>query len=85
MNGFRKAMQGEDEDFSNGENVGVLAIKRGEKGIVIININERPQKIEAKIRLREGSHIDRASGTKFSCENGILRGTIGAEKICVIY
>ncbi len=85
VNGFRKAMQGEDEDFSNGENAGVLAIKRGEKGIVIINMNERPQKIEAKIRLREGSHIDRANGIKFSCENGILRGTIGAEKICVIY
>lgn len=85
LNGFRNAMQGESEQFSNGENQKVLTIKRGEKGIVIINMDSRPQKINARIELREGAHIDRANNTEFFCRNGILGGTIGAEKICVIY
>ena len=85
LNGFRNAMQGESEEFSNGDNPGVLMIKRGEKGITIINIDSRPQEIKARIGLREGTHIDHANGTEFVLRNGILRGTIGAERICVVY
>ena len=85
VNKFRKTMLGETEEFVNGPNTGVLIIKRGDKGCVIINLNDKDETIQLNIALPKGNYIDKANKTKFVCKNSVLQGKIKAHKICVIY
>ncbi|MGN0729139.1 alpha-amylase family glycosyl hydrolase [Treponema sp.] len=85
VNKFRTAMAGENEEFINGENSGVLIIKRGEKGCVIINLNSKPSTVELRINLKNGTYIDKANKIKFKCKNSVLTGKIKPQSICVVY
>lgn len=85
VNKFRTAMQGENEKFINGENAGVLIIKRGEKGCVIINLNSKPSAVQVEIKLPKGTYIDKANKTKFVCKDSVLKGKIKPKSICVVY
>ncbi|HBP08803.1 MAG TPA: alpha-amlyase, partial [Treponema sp.] len=85
VNKFRTAMQGENEKFINGENAGVLIIKRGEKGCVIINLNSKPSAVQVEIKLPKGTYIDKANKTKFVLKNSVLKGKIKQKSICVVY
>lgn len=86
VNKFRAAMVGEPEELvNNGKDTSVLGIKRGEKGIVLINSNKKTSKIEIPVSFADGSYIDKANGKKFSVENGILKGKMNKESVCVIY
>lgn len=85
VNYFRQAMKGEDEEILNGSDSGVLIIKRGDKGIVIINTNGKTEKIEMEVNWPDGKYFDKANNIKFTVKNGILKGKIKKEKIAVIY
>lgn len=85
VNKFRTAMEGQPEEFLNGANTGVLIVKRGNKGCVIINLNDSTEAVEVNIALPNGTYIDKANRTKFSCRNSVLKGKIKGRKICVIY
>lgn len=85
LNDFRKAMIGEDDSFENGENNSILAIKRGNKGVVIINAGDKPKKVSFNVDLPDGNYVDKAHGNKFKVKNGILSGGVRREEICVIY
>lgn len=85
VNKFRTAMEGQPEEFLNGANTGVLIVKRGDKGCVIINLNSSTEPVEVSIGLPNGTYTDRAGKAKFSCRNSVLKGKIKGRKICVLY
>jgi len=86
VNNFRKAMIGQEEELFNGENTSVLFIKRGNKGIVMINANPNgAEKISIPMELVDGDYLDKANGIKFKVKDGVLTGRLPHDKICVIY
>ena len=87
INNFRKAMVGEaEEEMFNGETTSTMFIKRGEKGLVMINANTSgAEKVSVNIALQDGTYIDHANGVKFKVQDGVLTGRLPKQKICVIY
>lgn len=86
VNKFRAAMVGEPEELlNNGKDTSVLGIKRGDKGIVLINAGLKTAKISVPVSFADGTYVDKANGGKFSVENGILKGKMSRESVCVIY
>lgn len=86
VNKFRKAMYGLDEEIENIDgNLQVLAIVRGGKGIVIINVGDESVPFELPTNLSRGTYKDRAHGVKCSVSFGTLRGTVAPKQILVIY
>lgn len=85
LNHFRIAMTGEPEKLENGENKGILIVKRGTKGIVILNSTSKKSKINLPVDLADGTYVDRANKIKFEVKNGIMTGKMPKEKIAVIY
>ena len=85
VNLFRLAMTGENNMLLNGENSGIMFIKRGKKGVAIINMNREEQPIGFKCGLPDGQYTDRAWKLKFKVKGGVLIGKIPPEKIAVIY
>ena len=86
VNQFRKAMCGLDENIFNinGDNR-VLAIDRGGKGVVIINVGDEAADFEVPTDLWWGTYKDKAHGVKCSVSFGTLRGTVAPHQILVIY
>ena len=85
VNLFRLAMTGENNMLLNGENSGIMFIKRGKKGVAIINMNREEQPIGFRCGLPDGQYTDRAWKLKFKVKGGVLIGKIPPEKIAVIY
>lgn len=86
VNKFRTAAAGEDETLLNGSSLSVLIIKRGEKGVVIVNAAEKgAEKIVIPLALPDGVYKDAAHGLKFTVKDGMLTGKVPHEKIAVVY
>ncbi len=86
VNQFRKAMCGLDENIFNiNDDNRVLAIERGGKGIVIINVGDESVPFEVPTDLSWGTYKDRANGVKCSVSFGTLRGTVEPRQILVFY
>lgn len=86
VNAFRKQMIGEGEELLNGKTTSVLFIKRGEKGVVMINTNTSgAEKVQLKIALPDGIYTDKANGINFTAKDGILTGRLPRQKIAVVY
>ena len=86
VNKFRAAMAGEDEELLNGDDATVLMIKRGDRGIVIINLNpKKAAKISVPVSFADGTYKDAAHGYSFTVKGGVLSGKVPKEKIAVIY
>lgn len=85
VNNFRDAMLGEDEELLNGSTKETLIIKRGNKGVVIINLKKGFEKIKLPVGLADGKYKDHANKINFTVKNGILTGNMNPSKIAVIY
>ena len=86
VNKFRTVMNGEPEELLNGDDTSVLIIKRGEKGLVIVNSSAaKAGKVSVPIAFADGTYKDRANGIKFTVKDGILTGKVPKQKVCVIY
>ena len=86
VNKFRTVMNGEPEELLNGDDTSVLIIKRGEKGLVIVNSSAaKAGKVSVPIAFADGTYKDKANGIKFTVKDGILTGKVPKQKVCVIY
>lgn len=86
VNKFRTAMVGEPEELLNGEDTTLLAIKRGDKGVVLVNINPtKKAKVSIPVAFADGVYVDKANGVKFTVKGGILTGSMKKESVAVIY
>lgn len=86
VNKFRTAMVGEPEKLENGKDASVLIVKRGEKGLVVINLNpSKSAVIETSVSFADGTYVDKANKAKFVVKDGIMKGKVKKESIAVIY
>ena len=86
VNKFRNAMVGQKEDLMNiNGNNQVLAIQRGSKGVVIVNLGEDCSIKDHSINLTDGDYVDKVSGGTFRVSGGKLTGTAKSGKVTVLY
>ena len=84
VNRFRNAMVGESEYLRNiNGSSQILAIERGNKGEVIINLGESVF-INDKTNLADGLYKDEVSSGIFTVSNGKISGQLAAGKIVVL-
>ena len=82
VNKFRNAMEGQGESFE--DNNGTLVIKRGSKGVTIINWGG-DKTMNVQVSMPDGTYTDQAHGGTFTVSGGKLTGSLGSGKIAVIY
>ena len=85
VNKFRNAMVGESEYLRNiNGSSQILAIERGNKGEVIINLGDSVS-INYDTTLADGQYKDQVSGRTFTVSNGKISGQLDGGKVAVIY
>ena len=82
VNKFRNAMEGQGESFE--DNNGTLVIKRGNKGVTIINWGG-DKTMNVSVSMPDGTYTDQAHGGTFTVSGGKLTGSLGSGKIAAIY
>lgn len=85
VNGFRKAMAGESETLESLNDGAVVVVKRGDKGIAIVNISEKKQKVKCNFSLPDGVYTDKVYGTKCKVKNGVLETVVPPLTSFLIY
>ena len=87
LNHFRNEMAGLGEKLSNlDEDKKVLMIERGDKGAVIINMNDKDFEIkDGETVLADGTYKDKVTDAEFTVSGGKLSGKVPAKGIIVIY
>lgn len=74
VNKFRRAMHGQPESISQANNGAVVAVERGNAGIVIINLTDTPQDIDITTTLPSGDYTDAVHNTSFTIADGHITG-----------
>ena len=74
VNKFRRAMHGQPETISQANNGAVVAVERGNAGIVLINLTGAPQYIDITTTLPAGDYTDAVHGTSFKVADGHVTG-----------
>lgn len=76
VNKFRRAMHGQPETVSQTNNGAVAVVERGNAGIVLINLSDKPQEIDVTTTLPDGDYTDGVHGTSFKAASGHLTGSL---------
>ncbi len=82
---FRTAMAGEPEAVISSKNGAVLLVARGDKGAAIINISDKPQKVDLPCTLSPDTYVDRSTGATWIVESGRIRGSLPPLTSAIIY
>lgn len=87
VNKFRNAMVGESEYLRNPNgNSKILMIERGTKGVAIVNMNSSSTALSSATNLANGSYTNKTNDNRtFTVSNGILKGTLPARSVVVLY
>lgn len=85
VNKFRQAMNGEKESIEISEDGQVLVVNRGSKGAAIVNISDKANPLELPTGLADGEYHDEVYGCLFVVKNGILYGTLAADRTYIIH
>ena len=67
-------MHGQPETISQANNGAVVAVERGNAGIVLINLTGAPQDIDITTTLPAGDYTDAVHGTSFKVADGHVTG-----------
>ncbi len=84
-NKFRKAMSGMDETIYTSEDGGIIEVCRGNKGLSIINISDKTQKINLPTTLDDGTYNDKVYNNQLIVKDGKISGDIAPLTSYVIY
>ena len=84
-NRFRNAMVGEKEYLSNPNGSGsLLAIERGNKGVVIVNLGSDASNIKLQ-KVADGTYTEEVSGKQVQVSGGTLNYTVPGGTVAVVY
>ena len=84
-NKFRKAMLAEDENITLNEDKTVVAVNRGKRGAMVINITENEIPVSIKTNLPDGKYVDDVHNNTFRVKKGILTGTLAPTSSYALY
>ena len=85
VNKFRQAMNGEKESIEISEDGQVLVVNRGNKGAAIVNISDKANPLALPTGLADGEYHDEVYGCLFVVKNGVLYGTLAADRTYIIH
>ncbi len=74
VNKFRRAMHGQPETITQANNGAVIAIGRGNAGLVLINLTAMPQDIDITTSLPDGDYTDSVHNSNFTVASGHVIG-----------
>ena len=84
-NKFRKAMLTEDEIITLNEEKTVVAVNRGRRGAMVINITENEIPVSIRTTLPDGKYVDAVHNNTFRVKKGILTGTLAPTSSYALY
>lgn len=67
-------MAGQPENIVISENGALIEVERGSKGVALVNISNKAQKVKLATSLADGEYTDGVHGTKFAVKKGMLTG-----------
>ena len=86
VNLFRNEMEGESEYLRNIYNGRILMIERGDRGAVMVNLNDADMPIESETNLKDGKYVNRTDNNNvFSVHDDYIEGVLPARSVVVIY
>ncbi len=86
VNKFHNAAKGKSVSLENvGGNSQVLAVKRDNVGVCIINSSSSSKSISVGTSMPNGTYTDAANGGTFYVSNGTLTGTVGAGNVAAVF
>lgn len=84
-NKFRHAMGGQPEKVMTTDNGAVVAVERGDKGVAIINLSEKAQKLKLATILPDGEYTDAVHSTTFKVKKGMIEAKIAPLTSYILY
>ena len=84
-NHFRKAMIAQDETISFNEANTIVAVNRGRKGAMIVNITDEEITTTLPTTLPDGKYVDAVHGTQFRVKKGKITGTFAPVTSYALY
>ena len=84
-NKFRRGMAGQPEQIGTLDDGTVLYVARGSKGLALINISQKPQKIKMETALPDGTYTDSVHGLTFKVKKGVLTGKLTPTSSALIF
>lgn len=84
-NKFRHLMSGQPENVIATDNGAVVAVERGDKGVAIINMSDKPQKVKLATVLPDGEYTDGVHGTLFKVKKGMVEGKVTPLTSYILY
>lgn len=85
VNNFRHMMADQPENIVSSPNGAVIEVERGNKGVALINISDKPQKIDISTSLPDGEYTDRVSLQVFKVKNGHIKGNLSPLTSYILY
>ena len=86
VNHFRNAMIGEKQNtFNPDNNIKVVFIERGTKGLVIVNSSKDSFEFSVDTSLADGTYKDRISGEEYTVKDGHIDGEISGYSSVILY
>lgn len=85
VNKFRKAMSGQPEKVVVSDNGAVVAVERGDKGVALVNLSEKQQKVKMPTFLPDGEYKDGVHGMAFKVKKGFLEGKVTPLTSYILY
>ena len=71
-----------DKVYNDGD---VVAVQRGDSGIVLVNLGESSNLNVATQGMKDGTYKDAVTGNTFTVKGGKISGTVGSTGIAVVY
>lgn len=76
VNNFRHRMAGQPEKIMTANDGAVIEVSRGDKGIALINLTDKEQRLNAETVIADGSYTDAVHGAGFKVKNGKIQGNL---------
>ena len=84
-NHFRTAMTGQPETMTYACRGAVVLVGRGDRGLALVNLSDKEQKIKAASNLADGQYTDAVSGRVYKVRKGVITGTLPALGTALLY
>ena len=78
-------MLAEDETITLNEDKTIVAVNRGKRGAMVINITENEIPVSIKTNLPDGKYVDDVHNNTFRVKKGILTGTLAPTSSYALY
>ena len=84
-NRFRTAMTGLPETVATGNDGAIISVMRGDKGMTLINLSDKKQKVKMATDLPDGKYTDGVSGAEFTVNKGTVTGQLAPVTSAILY